>query len=178
MIVYCIDNEITTRGQDMENTYWANKGKYQKDYDRLLELMPIMGNSDKVAGELIRAVSKLGYELYNNGMGNNSSGAVNMLRAYGVINGDTYETIYPMTKGRTYNGNYNGDSFQLAIESSIDQTIKHILDNPKLESQDNSVDMFTYEDDEDEFCEECGDELGDSMNGYSCLDCDEHYEDD
>ena len=57
----------------MENTYWSQNGKYQIDYDRLVGLMPAMGNSNKVAGELIRCVSRLGHELYNNGMGNNSS---------------------------------------------------------------------------------------------------------
>ena len=138
----------------MENTYWANKGKYQNDYDRLLSLMPAMGNSDKVAGELIRAVSKLGYELYNNGMGNNSSGAVNMLRAYGVINGDTYETIYPMTRGRIYNGYYDGDPLQMAIEGAVDQTIKFILDNPILETQENLEDMHDLSDEYEDLYDE------------------------
>ena len=154
----------------MENTYWSQNGKYQVDYDRLVGLMPAMGNSNKVAGELIRCVSRLGHELYNNGMGNNSSGAVNMLRAYGAIDGDTHETIHPMTMGRLYNGNYNGDSFQRAIESSVDQTIKFILDNPELETKNNEVDMFTYEDDEEHYCEEC-DQVADGMAGHLCSDC-------
>ena len=158
----------------MENTYWSQNGKYQAEYDRLAGLMPAMGNSNKVAGELIRCVSRLGHELYNNGMGNNSSGAVNMLRAYGAIDGDTYETIYPMTRGRIYNSGYNGDPFQIAIESSIDQTIKFILDNPELETKNNEVDMFTYEDDEQSFCDECGDE----NEGYNaiCDDCEQSFE--
>jgi len=159
----------------MENTYWSQNGKYQVDYDRLVGLMPAMGNSNKVAGELIRCVSRLGHELYNNGMGNNSSGAVNMLRAYGAIDGDTYETIYPMTRGRIYNSGYNGDSFQRAIESSIDQTIKFILDNPELETKNNEVDMFTYEDDEEHYCEEC-DEVADGMAGHLCSDCEYNQE--
>jgi len=159
----------------MENTYWSQNGKYQVDYDRLVGLMPAMGNSNKVAGELIRCVSRLGHELYNNGMGNNSSGAVNMLRAYGAIDGDTYETIYPMTRGRIYNGHYNGDSFQVAIESSVDQTIKFILDNPELETKNNEVDMFTYEDDEEHYCEEC-DEVADGMAGHLCSDCEYNQE--
>ena len=159
----------------MENTYWSQNGKYQIDYDRLVGLMPAMGNSNKVAGELIRCVSRLGHELYNNGMGNNSSGAVNMLRAYGAIDGDTHETIHPMTMGRLYNGNYNGDSFQRAIESSVDQTIKFILDNPELETKNNEVDMFTYEDEEEHYCEEC-DEVADGMAGHLCSDCEYNQE--
>ena len=159
----------------MENTYWSQNGKYQIDYDRLVGLMPAMGNSNKLAGELIRCVSRLGHELYNNGMGNNSSGAVNMLRAYGAIDGDTYETIHPMTMGRLYDGNYNGDSFQRAIESSVDQTIKFILDNPELETKNNEVDMFTYADEEEHYCEEC-DEVADGMAGHLCSDCEYNQE--
>ena len=159
----------------MENTYWSQNGKYQADYDRLVGLMPAMGNSNKVAGELIRCVSRLGHELYNNGMGNNSSGAVNMLRAYGAIDGDTHETIHPMTMGRLYSGNYNGDSFQRAIESSIDQTIEFILDDPELETKNNEVDMFTYEDEEEHYCEEC-DEVADGMAGHLCSDCEYNQE--
>ena len=159
----------------MENIYYHRTGKYQADYDRLVELMPGSGNADKVAGELIRCVSRLGHELYNNGMGNNSSGAVNMLRAYGAIDGDTYETVHPMTMGRLYSGNYNGDSFQRAIESSIDQTIEFILADPELETKDNQVDMFSYEDDEEHYCEQC-DEVADGMAGHLCSDCEYQQE--
>jgi|TARA_B110000444_G_scaffold256174_1_gene291989 hypothetical protein len=161
----------------MENTYWSNKGKYQKDYDRLLPLMPLMGPAETVAGELIRAVSKLGHELYNNGMGNNSSGAVNFLKHNNVINQETYDTIYPMTRGRLYNGNYDGDSFQKAVESAVDQTIEFLRKDPSLETVGLwCPEMFAYQDDDEELCEECGDELGYSPNGYSCQDCDEHNE--
>lgn len=161
----------------MENTYWSNKGKYQADYDRLSGLMPAMGPAETVAGELIRAVSKLGHELYNNGMGNNSSGAVNFLRHNKVIDQDTHDTIYPMTKGRIYNGHYDGDPLQVAIESAVDQTLEFIRKDPSLETCGLwCPEMYAYQDDDDEFCEECGDELGDSLNGYSCTDCDEHYE--
>ena len=154
----------------MENTYSDETGAYQKDYDRLVELVPGMGEANTIAGEMIRAIGKLGYELYNNGMGNNSSGAVNMLRAYGAIDGDTWETIHPMTLGRLYNGNYNGDSFQRAIESTVDQTIKHILDNPNLETDENTADMFDYQDDEEHYCEDC-DEIADGSWGSLCQSC-------
>ena len=43
----------------MENIYYHGKGRYQADYNRLVDLMPISGQSETVAGELIRAVSKL-----------------------------------------------------------------------------------------------------------------------
>jgi len=159
----------------MENTYWNKSGTYQADYDRLVKLMPASGKSDTEAGELIRCVSRLGHELYNNGMGNNSSGAVNMLRAYGAIDGDTWETIHPFTRGQLYNGNYDGDSFQRAVESAVDQTIQFILNDTLLPTtQKNSIDMFDYQEDEQSFCDECGDE----NEGYNaiCDDCERAFE--
>ena len=138
----------------MENTYWHRNGTYQADYDRLLDLMPMSGKCETVAGEMIRAVSKLGHELYNNGMGNNSSGAVNFLMAKGAISKGIYETIYPMTRGRIYNGHYDGDPLQMAIEGAVDQTIKFILDNPILETQENLEDMHDLSDEYEDLYDE------------------------
>ena len=138
----------------MENTYWHRNGTYQADYDRLLDLMPMSGKCETVAGEMIRAVSKLGHELYNNGMGNNSSGAVNYLMAKGAISKGIYETIYPMTRGRIYNGYYDGDPLQMAIEGAVDQTIKFILDNPILETQENLEDMHDLSDEYEDLYDE------------------------
>lgn len=158
----------------MENTYYSGKGLHQADYVRLVELMPGSGNADTLAGELIRCVSKLGHELYNNGMGNNSSGAVNMLRSKGAIDAATHATIYPLTRGAIYNGGYNGDSFQLAVESAIDQTIEFIVAGSATTTP-NTEDMFTYEDEEQRFCEDCGCEQ-DYWSNMICEDCEEQYE--
>jgi len=158
----------------MQNTYWNKQGTYQADYDRLVEAMPLMGNCDTVAGEMIRSVSRLGYDFYNNGMGNNTSGAVNFLLVKGAIDSKTHATIYEYTRGLTYAGCYGGDSLQTAIERAVDMTIKFILDNPQLETTPNTEDMFDYEDPEQNFCEECDDEVD---HGYICCShCEEAYE--
>jgi len=159
----------------MENTYWSQNGKYQTDYDRLVGLMPAVGDAETVAGEMIRSVSRLGHELYNNGMGNNSSGAVNFLWARSAIDQKTHEAIHPMTMGRIYNGNYNGDSLQVAIESAIDQTIRYILDNPTVEIAPNKESMFDHSDEDEHYCEEC-DELADGSWGSHCQSCEDHIE--
>ena len=153
----------------MENTYWSGTGTYQADYTRLVELMPGSGNADTLAGELVRACTRLAYDLYNNGMGNNTSGAVNMLRSKGAIDAATHATIYPLTRGAIYNGSYNGDSFQLAVESAIDQTIEFILAGSATTTP-NTEDMFTYEDEEQRFCEDCGCEQ-DYHSNMICEDC-------
>jgi hypothetical protein len=159
----------------MENTYWNQKGKYQAEYDRLAELMPAMGNCDTVAGELIRAVSKLGHDFYNNGMGNNTSGALNFLKAKGAVDRVTYQVIYEYTRGLLYSGHYEGDLFQLAMESMVDQTVKFILANPQLETEANSANMWDFSDPDQNFCDDCGDETDDRWSSV-CRHCEEAYE--
>jgi hypothetical protein len=53
-----------------ENTYWNNDGKYQSLYTKLYEQVPPEGKADKVHIDLLRNVSNLYYDLYNNGFGN------------------------------------------------------------------------------------------------------------
>ena len=138
----------------MENTYWDNKGKFQSEYDELLKLMPNSGKCATQAGEMIRAVSRLGYDFYNNGMGNNTSGAANYLKARGAIDEATHSIIYPYTTGRVYQGSYNGDALQRAIERAVDMTVEMIVLNPQLTSTTNTEDMFEYQDPMDRYEEE------------------------
>lgn len=50
------------------NSYWSNNGAYSKElYELYTKLVPDSGNAQTVHGELVRAVSRLGYEYYNNG---------------------------------------------------------------------------------------------------------------
>ena len=158
----------------MQSTYWNNQGTHQADYDRLVQLMPMMGKSDTVAGELIRAVSKLGYDFYNNGMGNNTSGAVNFLDAKGAIDRRTRSTIYDYTRGALYEGRYDGDSLQVAMEHMVDQTVEFILANPELETQANTEDMFDYSEEDQHWCDDCGDET--DRWSHVCRYCEEAYE--
>ena len=141
----------------MDLTYWNNKGTYQADYDRLVQLMPMSGKCETVAGELIRAATRLTYDFYNNGMGNNTSGAVNYLDHLCVFdydNTNVFGKIYEYTRGKIYNGNYDGDELQMAIERMIDYTVQFILENPSLETQENTLDMFDFEDPEEHFYDE------------------------
>lgn len=52
------------------NTYWNNNGKYQELYDKIKGLVPAMGKADRIHVELLRNVSKLYHDFYNNGLGN------------------------------------------------------------------------------------------------------------
>lgn len=55
----------------MSKTYWNNEGKYQADYDRLwAKLVPDSGRAETMRGELLRAISRIYYDRFNNGFGN------------------------------------------------------------------------------------------------------------
>ena len=155
-----------------ENTYWNKKGQYQSEFDRLTKLMPMMGKSDVVAGEMIRAANRLVYDYYNNGMCNNTSGALEYLYTKRVVNYDVYKTLSPIcaTEG------YTSENLDEHLEQIIDNVVEHILANPDLETKENSEDMFDYQEDsiypegEEETCYQCGGEV--DYFG----DCEECYE--
>lgn len=54
----------------MSNTYWNNKGKYQREYDALWKHVPMRGmTKDKFLNALI-GISKIYYDVYNNDLCN------------------------------------------------------------------------------------------------------------
>ena len=161
----------------MENTYWNGSGRFQAEYNQMVnDLVPVMGNCDTLAGELLRSATRLAYDFYNNGMGNNTSGAVNFLYEKSAIDHATYRTIYDYSRGRVYQGGYNGDTLHVAIENAIDQTVGMIVHNPVLLTIENTEDMFDYEDEEQHFCEQCGDDMESPRCGYICQSCEEMNE--
>lgn len=53
------------------NSYWDGTGAYQAEYKEMYDaLVPIQGEADTVNGELIRSVSRLTHDYFNNGNGN------------------------------------------------------------------------------------------------------------
>lgn len=61
-----MNNEIkfTENGK----SYWDGSGAYQEEYNTLYdEMVPASGHAETKVGEVLRAVSRLGYEYYNNG---------------------------------------------------------------------------------------------------------------
>jgi len=145
-----------------------------------------MGKSETLAGELIRAAAKLRYDFFNNGMGNNTSGAINFLGEYGVFpkyfDDETFQTIHHYTRGRIYNGRYDNDSLHCAIDSMLERTVEYVDTHElTLKNTTDFPDMYDLQEDELHFCEECDDVL-DSTNesgmGHICSYCYDHYEED
>ena len=123
------------------------------------ELVPREGNATTVAGEMVRAAGRLRYDFYNNGMGNNTSGALKFLREKGAIDKELFEYVLPYTTGRIYQGNYDGDFFHVAIDRIVEMTTKMVTFNPQLMTMENTEDMLDYSDEDDSDldpeCPEC-----------------------
>ena len=133
------------------------------------ELVPKEGKAETLAGEMIRAAARLRYDFYNNGMGNNTSGALNFLRHHSVIDKQLADYVRPYTTGRLYDGVYEGDFFQVAIDTIVEMTTKMVTFNPQLMVMQNNEDMFDYEEEDlDETCPEC---LGVGYDDYADEDC-------
>lgn len=146
--------------------------KFKDQYEQLWkDLVPKSGESTVLAGELIRAVGRLNYDFHNNGMGNNTSGAINFLNHHSAISSADFGNIYYWTRGRVYNGSYDGDSLTKAMNSIVDSTVQMIINNPQLMSIENTKSMFDFEDEDLMFCEVCGDAFDDF--GSLCEICEE-----
>jgi len=151
----------------------ATKEKFNTLFE---QLVPGYGKADTLAGELLRAAAKLRHDFYNNGMGNNTSGAIHFLAENSVLdaNGNTFRTIYEYTRGRIYNGRYNNDSLNTAIDTMVETTLEFVTRNPQTMTIANTVDMYDMEEDMIDFCEECEVELdgwNESGCGHICQDC-------
>lgn len=61
-------NTIVKKVTENGKSYWDGNGAYQKEFDALYEeLVPPSGEAKTVVGELVRSISRLTYEYYNNG---------------------------------------------------------------------------------------------------------------
>ena len=61
-------NTIVKKQTENGKSYWDGNGAYQEEFDKLYnELVPDSGEAKTVVGELVRSISRLTYEYYNNG---------------------------------------------------------------------------------------------------------------
>ena len=75
---------------DTTQSYWDNEGKYQKQYDAAWKaLIPMSGEAKDGWPEALRAISRIGYDYYNNGF-------CNLWRAEEEYDGDDYYDKYVM----------------------------------------------------------------------------------
>ena len=139
----------------LENRYWNSTGKHQAAYEELCKLVPSSGPAGTIEGEMLRAATRLYYDFYNNGMMNNTSGAVNyLMRCDELFNlGIANElTIVEPECNTLY---YTTEPLAEPLETITNVVIEYLISKDGLytESGDN---MFDYadldvEDDEDPY---------------------------
>ena len=74
------------------NSYWNDTGLYQKEYEAFYdELVPQSNEADTNHGELIRCISRLTYDYYNNG---NCNAVENLMDSCEECGGSGYEETH------------------------------------------------------------------------------------
>jgi hypothetical protein len=129
------------------------------------QLIPASGKAETVEGEMLRAVSKIQHDFYNNGFGNNWSGALAYLQQYlpsfGVnIPHTLWNTISPYATGRTHPNNQKiENNIGLALDQITDGVMAAIR-NSDGNYHPNQADMYDmssptqWSDDEDDYDED------------------------
>lgn len=142
------------------NNYYSGNGEYQSQFDAIFEeFVPRLGPADTLAGECVRAISRINYDFYNNGFGNNTSGALNFVKSY--IDYEVYDILHEYTCGRVYNDNYGDDYIHNAVVKMTDQVLAMIVDNPQTMTIENKTDLFDLQESDLQICERCGDAFDD-----------------
>lgn len=124
------------------------------------KLVPGSGKADTVAGEIVRAVSRIQYRAWNDGdhigVGYGKE-TCNPAARYLLEIGekDMREAVCKMW------GEFSDDRYDEALNELIDATLYYLEKHPELEQTANSVDMWDYfNEDEDR------DDWDDEEDGY------------
>lgn len=144
--------------QNMNSTpnFWDKSHPLSEHYQKLVsDLLPDYGYAETLQGELIRAVSRIGYDWYNNGWGcNNWSGAVIFLQEKfselpiqlqdinAIANFHAaLDRVHEYSHGEPVRT--PDVKIEKWVTTIIEVVTQAILDNPK--PIDNTDDMFNYQ---------------------------------
>lgn len=133
----------------------------RKNSELFEELVPSQGSADTKAGELLRAVNKIGHRWWNDGdqigigYGNETCNAAARYIIEQYDNTEMMDTVVSIW------GMYSEKLYEAGVELLVEQTIKYIEDHPELKIEENLYDMSDfYEPSDREREEEEEDEYG------------------
>ena len=113
-----------------EMTFWSGTSPLSSEYNRLRsELVPDYGKCDTLEGELLRASSRIYYDYYNNGFGNNWSGAYNFLDEHLGLTASERKALRGYARGKIINRARYGRDTAIAsvLENLSNRVVNHIL---------------------------------------------------
>jgi hypothetical protein len=132
--------------------YWSDTPEEFQQYWNAL--VPSEGPAKTVQGELLRAANKIYYDYYNNGFGNNWSGAMKFIHQH-LGHAPGLATLAPFSAGRMPRGAAQEKQIEIALDQMMD-TVMATVRRANGEYQPNSTDMYSlsdkreYNDDDEE----------------------------
>ncbi len=110
-------------------TYWNNDGKYPLLVKLCEDMLPAKGPTGYVEIEAFRAAVRIYYDLYNNGFGNNWTGAFNYLKSLHIVGLEQdLAVVEPYKFGEVY-GKLTGPDDELAVaaENIMDKVLIYVM---------------------------------------------------
>jgi hypothetical protein len=116
--------------------YWDNTGRYEVEANELQTLIPAMGQCATHKGELWRATTKIYWDYYNNGFGNNWEAPAAFLMDHVELPVAVQRMLCECARG-----NMGNDLYDVEIEQMVDTVIEFLRDK---EDWPNNKDMWTW----------------------------------
>jgi hypothetical protein len=145
------DDDMFSSQDTTTGKYWRGGG--DSEYQQLWnQLVPASGAAPTVEGELLRAASRLYYDWYNNGFGNNTSGAANFIKNYGdyYVVARAIQTIEPYLRGNNSDADSQSKSIERALEVIVDSVVAQIK-QANGNYHPNTTDLFDLQDPDDPY---------------------------
>ena len=127
------------------------------------ELVPNVGKADTLAGEIIRAISRIGYRWYNDGdMINKDYGKETCNAAARFLMYNTNDTIREHIADIADTQCFPSDIYEDRLQELKIEVFNYIEQHPETREQE-TVDMFQYsepedyDEEDDDWCEDCED---------------------
>jgi len=133
-------------GQKGETTMTATEVRINALFE---ELVPARGKADTVAGEIVRAVTRIGYRNYNDGdhvgVGYGREACNPAARYLGEVAGSrVQQAVLDMW------GIRDDDTYNLAVIRLEQFVLAYLDEHPELKTTPNTEDMWDYRDSEED----------------------------
>jgi hypothetical protein len=138
------------------SAYWNRTSPLFRKYrERYSALVPSEGKAPTLGGEALRAVSRLYYDAFNNGWGNNTSGAWNYLSKHVPFEAEAKQALDSIREYTNTGGYAQADvrDYGPKLDSIVDGVMAFL--DTEASKQPNPEDLFalqepTLEDEEDD----------------------------
>lgn len=136
-----------------KESFWSNNHPLQARADVLFEqLIPDSGDCETIEGEILRAAARLNYDGFNNGFGNNLSGAVKFLNEY-FFHPDMASIASWLTD--VANCSYSNSGRGLSAATFLlQEVVKSLPEGTEFHPNVDKLDCFNLNDPEPEYEEE------------------------